>query len=116
MENILATKLYSMVVEHLNLIPGVLSLHLKRLLAQLVLHGIHTDLPLEALHQEFATFNSRLMLASGPHSLKTLDERKDGRGSSLVIMVTGPRAEKVVSRRHPLHLLLLTPNRTHTAL
>ena len=46
MENLLATKLYAKVGEHLNTIPGALSLHLDSPDVQMVVHGVPTSISL----------------------------------------------------------------------
>jgi hypothetical protein len=98
MENLLATKLYAKVGEHLNTIPGALSLHLDSPIVQMVVHGIPTSLPLELLQQELTTYNSGLTLATVPRWLTKPDQRKEKKASSVVIALSGNRAQEVAAR------------------
>ena len=63
MENLLATKLYPKVGEHLTVIPGAISLHLETPIVHIVVHGVPTSLPLELLQQELTTFNPGLTMS-----------------------------------------------------
>jgi hypothetical protein len=98
MENLLASRLYARVGENLNLIPGALSLHLDSPLVQMVVHGVPTDLPLESLHQELTTYNPGLTMASPPRWLTKPEQRKEKKASSVVIALSGNKAQEVASR------------------
>jgi hypothetical protein len=98
MENLLASKLYARVGEHLNTIPGAISLHLDTPLVQMVVHGVPTDLDLESLQQELTTYNPGLIMASTPRWLTKHEQRKEKKASSVVITLTGNKAQDVASR------------------
>jgi hypothetical protein len=66
MENLLAPKLYAKVGEHLNTIPGALSLHIDTPIVHMVVHGVPTDIFLELLQQELTTYNPGLVMSSQP--------------------------------------------------
>src|SRR6266566_1436999 len=85
MENLLATKLYAKIGEHLATIPGAISLHLDTPIVQMVVHGVRTSLPLEPLQQELTTFNPGLVMTSPPRWLTKPEQRKDKRAFSVVI-------------------------------
>jgi hypothetical protein len=98
MENLLATKLYAKVGEHLSTIPGAISLHLDSPVVQMVVHGVPTSLPLDSLQQELTTYNPGLQMASPPRWLTKPDQRKEKRASSVVIALSGNKAQEVASR------------------
>src|SRR6266566_1161103 len=98
MENLLASKLYAKIGEHLAIIPGAISLHLDTPIVQMVVHGVPTSLPLESLQQELTTFNPGLVMASTPRWLTKPEQRKDKRASSVVIALSGNKAHEVASR------------------
>jgi hypothetical protein len=98
MENLPATKLYAKVGEHLSTIPGATSLHLDSPIVQMVVHGIPTSLPLESLQQELITYNPGLALASPPRWLTKPDQRQGKSASSVVISLSGNKAQDVASR------------------
>src|SRR5258706_1392025 len=98
MENLLASKLYGKIGENLAIIPGALSLHLDSPIVQMVVHGVPTSLPLESLQQELTTFNPGLVMASSPRWLTKPEQRKDKKASSIVIALSGNKAQDVASR------------------
>jgi hypothetical protein len=98
MENLLATKLYAKVGEHLNTIPGALSLHLDSPVVQMVVHGVPTSISLESLQQELTTYNPGLTMATQPRWLTKPDQRREKKASSVVIALTGNKAQEVASR------------------
>ena len=98
MENLLATKLYAKVGEHLTVIPGAISLHLDTPIVQIVVHGVPTSLPLELLQQELTTFNPGLTMSSPPRWLTKPEQRTEKRASSVVIALSGNKANEVASR------------------
>jgi hypothetical protein len=97
MENLLATKLYAKVGEHLSTISGACSLHLDNPIVQMVVHGIPTSLPFESLQQELTTYNPGLVLASPPRWLTKPDQRREKRASSVVISLCGKKAQEVTA-------------------
>src|SRR5258708_12752994 len=102
MENLLAPKLYARVGEHLNTVPGAVSLHLDNPIVQVVVHGVPVDMPIELLQIELTTFNPGLSLASTPRWLTKPDQRKEKKASSVVIALVGNKAQEVAAR-HRLH-------------
>jgi len=98
MENLLASKLYGKIGENLAIIPGALSLHLDSPIVQMVVHGVPTSLPLESLQQELTTYNPGLVMASTPRWLTKPEQRKDKKASSVVIVLSGNKAQDVASR------------------
>ncbi len=98
MENLLASKLYAKIGEHLAIIPGALSLHLDSPIVQMVVHGVPTSLPLESLQHELTTYNPGLVMASAPRWLTKPEQRKEKRASSVVIALSGNKAQEVASR------------------
>ena len=98
MENLLATKCYAKVGENLNIIPGAVSLHLDPPIVQMVVHGVPVNLPLEDLQQELITYNPGLTMASPPRWLTKHEQRKEKKASSVVIALTGNKAQEVASR------------------
>src|SRR5260221_3885039 len=98
MENLLASKLYARVGEHLNTVPGAVSLHLDHPIVQVVVHGVPVDMPPELLQTELTTFNPGLSLASTPRWLTKPDQRKEKKASSVVIALVGNKAQEVAAR------------------
>jgi hypothetical protein len=84
--------------EHLSVIPGAISLHLDSPIVQMVVHGIPTDLPLENLQQELTTYNPGLVMASPPRWLTSPERRKEKKASSVVIALSGNKAQEVANR------------------
>src|SRR5260221_677053 len=98
MENLLATKLYAKVGAHLTVIPGAVSLHLDTPIVQIVVHGVPTSLPLESLQQELVTNNPGLATSSTPRWLTKPEQRNGKKASSVVIALSGNKANEVASR------------------
>jgi len=98
MENLLATKLSAKVGEHLSTIPGACSLHLVNPIIQMVVHGIPTTLDFEDLQKSLTTYNCGLLMAVLPLWHTKPEQRKEKRASSVLISLSGNKAQDVASR------------------
>src|ERR1700709_485182 len=98
METIKATALNSRASTFLHLIPGTSSVHLDTPTTQLIVHGIPTSHALLNIGEELTTFNTCLILSQEPRWL-TSNERREGKSaSSIVISITGPKAQDIAKR------------------
>src|SRR5205807_6469412 len=68
--------------------------------AQLPVHGIPTSHNLADVGRELTTYNSGLTLALPPRWLTSDDRRASKAASSIVITVTGPKAQEFVNASH----------------
>src|ERR1700709_1481721 len=98
METVKATALNSKASTFLHLIPGTSSVHLDMPTTQLIVHGIPTSHALLNIGEELTTFNTGLILTQDPRWL-TSNERREGKSaSSIVISITGPKAQDIAKR------------------
>jgi hypothetical protein len=67
----------------------------------MVVHGVPTDISLELLQQELTTYNPDLVMASQPRWLTKTDQRKEKKASSVVIALSGNKAQDIASRPGP---------------
>jgi hypothetical protein len=64
---------------------------------QLIVHGIPTNHALLNIGEELTTFNTGLILSQEPRWL-TSNERREGKSaSSVVISITGPKAQDIAN-------------------
>src|SRR6266566_3300498 len=112
MENLLTSKLYARVGEHLNTVPGAVSLHLDNPIVQVVVHGIPVDMPLELLQTELTTYNPGLSLASTPRWLTKPDQRKEKKSLICCDRLSWKQGTGGGSSPPPLCLLSHPPDRT----
>jgi hypothetical protein len=59
----------------------------------MVVHGVPTDISLELLQKELTTYNPGLVMASQPRWLTKPDQRKEKKASSVVIALSGNKAQ-----------------------
>ena len=69
------------------------TVHLDTPSAQLLVHGIPTSYTLADIGKELTTFNTGLALAQEPRWLSTAERRVGKKSSTVVITVTGPKAQ-----------------------
>src|SRR6266849_320255 len=98
MDTVKATTLNSKASTFLHLIPGTSSVHLETPMTQLIVHGIPTSHPLLTIGEELTTFNTGLILSQEPRWLTSNDRREGKSASSIVISITGPRAQDIAKR------------------
>ena len=97
MDTVKATSLSSKVSQFLHLIPGTTTVQLDDPSAQLLVHGIPTSYSLADIGRELTTFNSGLALSQQPRWLTSDERRASKTTSSVVITVTGPKAQDFAS-------------------
>src|SRR5437588_12467897 len=93
MDTVKATSLNSKISQFLHLIPGTTPVQLDSPSAQLLVHGISTSYTLADIGKELTTFNTGLALAEQPRWLKLDERRVDKKSSTVVITITGPKAQ-----------------------
>jgi hypothetical protein len=93
MDTVKATSLNSKISQFLHLIPGTTTSHLDAPSAQLLVHNIPTSYSLADIGREISTFNTGLVLAEQPRWLRTPEMRQGKLASTVVISITGPRAQ-----------------------
>jgi hypothetical protein len=93
MDTVRATSLNSKISQFLHLIPGTTTVQLDSPSAQLLVHGIPTSYSLADIGKELTTFNTGLALAQQPRWLCTDEQRAAKRASTIVITITGPKAQ-----------------------
>src|SRR5437588_5864763 len=93
MDTVKATSLNSKISQFLQLIPGTTIVHLDSPTAQLLVQNIPTSYSLADIDREFTIFNTRLVLAHQPRWLSTVEKRQGKRASTVVITITGPKAQ-----------------------
>lgn len=97
MDTVKATSLSGKVTQFLHLVPGTTNVQLDTPTAQLVVHGLPTDCSLGTIGQELTTFNTGLALSCPPRWLTTDDRRALKKASSVVITITGPKAQDIAA-------------------
>ena len=97
MDTVRASSLSSRVSQFLHLIPGTTSVLLDDPTAQLLVHGIPTTHSLDTIAREITTFNSGLALSQRPRWLTSDDRRANKHVSTVVITITGPKAQDFAS-------------------
>src|ERR1700704_3188931 len=98
METVKATALNSRASTFLPLIPGTSSVHLNTPTTQLIVHGTPTTHALLNIGEELTTFNTGLILSQEPRWLTSNDRREGKSASSIVISITGPKAQDFAKR------------------
>jgi hypothetical protein len=98
MDMIKATALNSRASTFLHLIPGTSSVHLDTPMTQLIVHGIPTSQALLTIGEELTTYNSGLILSQEPRWLTSNDRREGKSASSIVISITGPKAQDIAKK------------------
>ena len=96
-DTVRAFSLSSRVSQFLHLIPGTTSVLLDDPTAQLLVHGIPTTHSLNTIAREITTFNSGLAHSQRPRWLTPDDRRANKRVSTVVITITGPKAQDFAS-------------------
>ena len=97
MDTVRASSLSSRVSQFLHLIPGTTSVLLDDPTAQLLVHRIPTTHSLDTIAREITTFNSGLALSQRSRWLTPDDRRANKRVSTVIITITGPKAQDFAS-------------------
>ena len=98
METVKGASLSNNVSSFLHLIPGTTTVCLDFPTVQILVHGLPTDPYLPDIAQELTTFNTGLALSRPPRWLTPDDRRASKRISTVVLTLTGSRAQDVASR------------------
>ena len=97
METVRAASLSNKVSSFLHLIPGTTTVHLDFPTVQILVHGLPTDRSLPDIAQELTTFNTSRALSRPPRWLTPDDHRASQRISTVILTLTGSKAQDVAS-------------------
>ena len=97
MDTVRASSLSRRVSQFLHLIPGTTSVLLDDPTAQLLVHGIPATHSLDTIAGEITTFNSGLAFSQRPRWLTSDDRGANKRVSTVIITITGPKAQNFAS-------------------
>ena len=97
METVNAASLSNKVSSFLHLIPSITTVRLDFPTMQILVHGLPTNCSLPDMAQELTTFNTGLALSRPPRWLTPDDRRAAKRISTVVLTLTGSRAQDVAS-------------------
>jgi hypothetical protein len=97
MDTVKATSLSGKVAQFLHLIPGTTTVRLDSPSVQLLVHGLPTSCSLTDIGKELTTYNTGLALSCLPRWLTLDDKRALKKASSVVITITGPKAQDLAS-------------------